>query len=111
MSNNSKGGGARPLRHVVVFRFQPETPAEKIDEIARAFAALPSKIDGIVDFEWGVNNSPEDLNDGYTHCFVISFENEEARAAYLPHPAHKEFVALLRPYLDKPFVLDYWTQR
>ena len=35
-----------------------------------------------------------------THCFLITFPSEEARAAYLPHPAHKEFVALLRPYLE-----------
>jgi hypothetical protein len=32
------------------------------------------------------------------------------RDAYLPHPAHRAFGAVLRPHLDKVLVLDYWTQ-
>ena len=106
------------LRHVVAFRFKPTATPESIAEVERAFAALPAKIHGVAgseraifDFEWGTNNSSEGLDDGFTHCFIISFESEEARAAYLQHPLHQEFVALLRPHLDKPFVLDYWAQR
>ncbi len=104
------------LRHVVVFRFKPEATAESVAAIERAFAALPeSVLDDrgervIVDFEWGTNNSPENLADGFTHCFLVSFASEDARQLYLDHPVHKEFVELLLPQLDKPFVVDYWAQ-
>jgi hypothetical protein len=27
----------------------------------------------------------------------------------LPHPAHKDFVELLKPHLDKAMVIDYWA--
>lgn len=100
-----------PLRHVVMFRFKEGTPPEKIREIETAFAALPSKVETITDYEWGINDSPEGLADGFTHCFLVTFADEKGRDAYLPHAAHKEFVTLLRPHLDKAFVVDYVAQR
>ncbi len=104
------GDAPRRLRHVVLFKFKEGTSPEKVDEIATAFAALPKRIDTVVDFEWGTDNSPEGLADGFTHCFFVSFASEEGRAAYLPHAAHQEFVQLLRPHLDKVLVVDYWAK-
>ncbi len=95
------------LRHVVLFKFKDDASQEEVKKIETAFRALPSKIPGIVDFEWGTNNSPEGLADGFTHCFLVTFNDEKAREVYLPHPAHKEFGALLRPHLDKVLVVDY----
>lgn len=76
-------------------------------KIENAFRALPSKIPVVADFEWGTNNSPEGLSDGFTHCFLVTFNDEKGREVYLPHPAHKELVALLKPHLDKVLVIDY----
>lgn len=95
------------LRHIVLFKFQDDAPPAEVKKIEDAFRALPSKIPEVVDFEWGTNNSPEGLADGFTHCFFVTFNDEKGREAYLPHPAHKEFVALLKPYLDKVLVIDY----
>lgn len=95
------------VRHVVCFQYKEGTPATKISEINRAFAALKRKIPGIVEFEMGENNSPEGLNKGFTHCYIVSFENDEARKVYLPHPEHKAFVALLKPHLEDVFVIDF----
>src|SRR5262245_32890203 len=78
------------LRHVVLFKFKESATPAQILEIENAFKALPSKIKEIKGFEWGTNNSPENLNQGLTHCFFLSFENEKDRNNYLPHPAHKE---------------------
>ena len=75
-----------------------------------AFAALPTKIDTITDFEWGTDMSPEKKSQGFTHCFFLTFRDEEGRNAYLPHPAHKEFGKIVGPYLDKVLVVDYWTR-
>lgn len=96
------------LRHAVFFSFKKEASEADIQGVVDAFRQLPSKIEQIVDFEWGVNNSPEGLNDGFTHCFLLTFHDEAGRAAYLPHEAHKAFGNVLRPFNDKVFVVDYW---
>lgn len=100
-----------PLRHVVLFKFKDDATKEQVQEIVTAFQGLPKKIDGITAFEWGANNSPEGLADGFTHCFVVTFKDTASRDAYLPHQAHKDFVAVLRPRLDKVLVVDYFAQK
>jgi hypothetical protein len=104
-------GKAKVLRHVVMFSFKQGTTPEQIQKVEQAFAQLPKKIDTIIDFEWGTNNSPENLSQGYTHCFFLSFKDEAGRAVYLPHPEHKAFGAILGPVLDKVLVLDYWAKQ
>jgi Stress responsive A/B Barrel Domain len=100
----------KQLRHVVIFKFKETSTTDDIKKVENAFAELPSKIKEIKDYEWGLNNSPEGLNKGFTHCFFVTFDSEEARAIYLPHPAHKAFVDVLSPHLDDVMVIDYWTK-
>ena len=97
------------LRHVVLFKFKDGTAESDIQKVETAFADLPNHIAEIKGLEWGTNNSPEGLDQGFTHCFFLSFADEEGRATYLPHPKHKEFGEILTPYLDKVLVVDYWT--
>ena len=96
------------LRHAVFFSFKETATENDIKGVIAAFAELPSKIDSIIDFQWGTNNSPEKLDDGFTHCFLLTFKDEAGRAEYLPHPDHKAFGGVLRPHNDKVFVIDYW---
>ena len=96
------------LRHTVFFSFKESSSKSDIEGVVKAFAELPSKIDAITDFQYGVNNSPEGLNADFTHCFVITFADEAGREAYLPHPAHKAFVNVLSPHMKSVFVIDYW---
>lgn len=98
---------ANELRHVVLFKFKDGTPQEEIQKVEKAFASLPKKIDLIQDFEWGTSVSVENLNDGFTHCFFVTFKDKAALEAYLPHPDHTAFVTLLKPVLDKALVFDY----
>ncbi|PCJ98397.1 MAG: stress responsive alpha-beta barrel domain-containing protein [Flavobacteriaceae bacterium] len=97
------------LRHVVLFKFKEGTAVEKIKIVEEAFNALPSKIPQIKSLEWGLNNSPEGLNKGFTHCYFLTFTSEEDRAIYLPHPDHKAFGATLDGILDDVLVVDYWS--
>jgi hypothetical protein len=99
------------LRHTVLFKFKDSTTAADIKKVEDAFRALPSKIKQIKSLEWGTNNSPENLNQGFTHCFFLTFASEADRAAYLPHPAHKEFGTVLGPYLNKVLVIDFWAEK
>jgi hypothetical protein len=98
------------LRHVVLFKFNDAATPSDINKVEAAFAALPSKIKEIKDFEWGINNSTEALNKGFTHCFFVTFDTEEERSIYLPHPDHLAFVDVLGPHLDDVLVLDYWSK-
>lgn len=97
------------LRHVVMFKFKDEASSEDVDAVIEAFKNLPNEIPEIKDFEWGLNNSPENLNNEFTHIFTLTFDSEEGRAAYLPHTAHKAFGGKLGPILDKVMVMDYWN--
>jgi hypothetical protein len=100
---------AGAVRHVVVFRYKPDASPEKIRQVTESITALKEKIPGILSVEHGVNNSPENLNQGFTHVFQLTFTNAAARDTYLPHPAHKAFGTLLGSLgiLDAVFVVDY----
>ena len=102
-------GGAM-LRHVVLFKFKDSATPEDIVAVETAFVGLADKIDIIKDLEWGTNVSPEKHDQGYTHCFFLTFASEADRDAYLVHPAHKEFGTLVGPVLDGVHVLDYWAK-
>ena len=95
------------LRHMVVFKYKDSASAEQIAKIETAFAALPSKIDTIIDFEMGPNISKEGHDQGFTHCYLVTFDDQAGLDVYLPHPDHKAFVELLLPSLDKVFVVDF----
>jgi hypothetical protein len=101
----------KELRHVVLFKFKDSSSAGDVAKVENAFRALPGKIKAIKRFEWGTNNSPEKLNQDFTHCFLVTFKSEADRDAYIPHPDHKAFVEVLLPHLDKVLVLDYWAKK
>ena len=100
-----------PLRHVVLFKFKSDATKEQIQEIVAAFQALPKKIDGITGFEYGTDVSTEGLAEGFTHCFLVTFKDSKSRDVYLPHAAHKEFVALALPKVEKVLVVDYFARK
>lgn len=103
-------GNDKVLRHAVFFKFKDGTTKEQLKDIVDAFRALPAKIEEVRGFELGESLPGSERNDGLTHCFLLTFADEKGRDAYLPHPAHQEFVSMLRPHLDKAFVIDYWGQ-
>ncbi len=95
------------VRHVVLFKFKDTATPQQVQAVEKKFRELPSHIPQIMAFEWGTDISPEGKAQGFTHCFFLTFATPADRDAYLPHPAHKEFGATLRPYLDKVLVIDY----
>jgi hypothetical protein len=110
-AKGSQQQAGQVLRHVVLFKFKDSSTPEQIKAVEDAFSALPGKINTIIDYEWGTNVSPENLAQGYTHCFLVTFKNAADRDAYLPHPAHKEFGQVLRPHLDKVLVVDFFGKK
>ena len=100
---------SRVLRHVVLFSFKDSAGPQRVEEIEQAFGELPGQIDEVYDFEWGVDVSVENISQGFTHCFLVTFRSEKDRDAYLVHPAHRAFSSGVKPHLAKVLVVDYRT--
>jgi len=98
---------SRPVKHIVLVRFKSDANPAKIDELFEKLHELQRLIPGIRDVSSGPNASPEGLNQGYTHAFVLTFDDAAARDAYLPHPSHQAVVALIVPLLESVAVVDY----
>ena len=99
----------KQLRHFVCFKYKTHVSKAKIAEVEKAFVGLENKIKEIRSFEKGLNNSPEGLNKGFKHCYLITFDSEKGRDTYLVHPDHKKFVELVGPVVEDVFVVDYWA--
>jgi Stress responsive A/B Barrel Domain len=99
------------LRHVVIFKYKESSTAAELRNVTTTFQDLKRQIPEIKAFEWGINNSPENHDQGFTHCYILSFESENDRDnVYQKHPAHLAFQDVLMPHLEKVFVLDYWVE-
>ena len=100
-----------PIRHVVHFKFKSDATPEQIKKITDGFAELKTNIPEVESIEWGKNASPEGLSKGFDYCWIVSFKNAKDRDAYLVHPAHKAFVAILKPVLDEALVVDFVPEK
>ena len=84
------------FRHAVFFKFKDSATDNNIQQIVDEFMLLK-----------GFSESVEGLNDEFTHCFFVTFKDKAGLEAYVPHPDHQAFVAILKPHLEKVFVFDY----
>jgi hypothetical protein len=100
-------GGSRVIYHAVLFKMKPNVSQAKIDEIFRELGRLQTLIPGLLSFSGGPYSSPEGLNKGYTHGFLMTFADAEARNAYLPHPEHERVKAIVVPNLDDVVAFDW----
>lgn len=94
------------LVHLVLLKQREETDSSRMDTALASIVGLREKIDGVEDVLAGPDVSIEGLQGGYTHAAVVRFEDEEARARYLPHPAHQELVRQLEPLIESIVVVD-----
>ena len=98
------------LRHVVLLKFKENTPAADITQLEDEFRTLATvKVSQVKGYEWGTNISKEQLDHGYTHCFVLTFANEKDRDVYIDHQDHTAFVDLLKPHMAAATVIDFWA--
>lgn len=88
------------ITHVVLLRLRKDLPAKEVARVFDALASLKSKIPGILAYSAGPYRSHEGLNKGFTHGFVMTFVDEAARDAYLPHPEHEKVKAVVFEALD-----------
>lgn len=113
IANSSPTDAADPkgkvLRHIVMYKFKDDLPPKQLQEVIDAFAGLPKKVDTVIGFEHGTNVSPEGKSEGFTHAFAVTFRDEAGRKIYLEHPAHQEYVNIVKDRREKVIVFDYWA--
>ncbi|MBB4227926.1 Dabb family protein [Rhizobium mongolense] len=76
------------ILHCVLLRLKAAMTGEEKQALLESVVALKQVIPGILDVRYGPNVSPEGLHGGFVDGFVVTFENAEARDAYLVHPEH-----------------------
>jgi hypothetical protein len=94
------------IAHVVLLKIKADVPQDVLERLNQALAALQTDIPGLVDYRWGVNVSPENLDHGFEHGFIMTFEDVAARDTYLPHPQHREVAALIGSLCEDVLVFD-----
>ena len=94
------------IKHIVLLKFKPTTTEALIEDTFQNLAGLKGLIPGIAEFVGGPYSSPEGLNQGYTHGFVMTFDSPEARDAYLPHPEHERVKSKIAPLVESVVAFD-----
>ena len=83
------------IRHIVLVKFEEHLGQAEIDDIFDELHAIESQIDGMISITSGRSESPEKIERGYMHGFVVDFQDWAALEAYQDHQAHKKLGARL----------------
>lgn len=83
------------IRHIVLTKFKSEVSEETISGIYSGLAAVCKKLPGAQNFTGGRSESPEQIERGYMHGFVVDFESWDALQAYTDNEDHKALGAQL----------------
>ncbi|KAL8702961.1 MAG: hypothetical protein Q9201_003865 [Fulgogasparrea decipioides] len=101
--------------HTVLFEFKPEVEAMTVHNMCRRMLSLKDEClhpttnkPYIKSCVGGKDNSPEGLQSGITHGFVVEFENEGDRDFYVEKDeAHQAFKKDVGSCLVKAVVVDF----
>ena len=95
------------VKHIALFKFKEGISSEQIDKLFEELMDVSENIEGVEDYVSGANISPEGLNQGFTHGFVMTFKDVAARDAYLPNAEHERLKATLQPHVESMAVVDF----
>ncbi|KAL4905914.1 hypothetical protein BDW74DRAFT_152278 [Aspergillus multicolor] len=104
-----------PITHIVMFQLKSGLSADTVQDFCTRMLSLKDKCihptsqkPYILSASGGADNSPEGMQNGITHAFVVEFGSEEDRKYYLEKdPAHLEFVGSLKGLIEKAQVVDF----
>lgn len=83
------------IRHIVLTKFRPDVTEEKVADIYDGLARLSKDLPGASGFTGGRSQSPEQIERGYMHGFVIDFDDWAALGTYQNNETHKKLGAQL----------------
>jgi hypothetical protein len=93
------------VRHVVMFKFKPETDTRARVDFARMLTGLKDDVEVIQSLEIGQDflKSPR----SYDILLVVDLEDEEALKIYAGHPDHQPVLKRASEICQHVAVLDY----
>lgn len=77
------------IRHIVLLRFRPAVSEDQIADLFTELHQIDGKVPGLLAITSGKSESPEQMERGYMHGFVVDFTDWAALQAYQDHPDHK----------------------
>lgn len=100
------------INHIVMLKFKSQLTESDIDSVSHQLSSLKESISSIKSFSFGKNNSFEQLNKGFTHVFIMTFDDAKGRDFYVDHPEHKKIATevlmpMLEEGLESVIVVDY----
>ncbi|KAJ5122555.1 stress responsive A/B barrel domain protein [Penicillium atrosanguineum] len=103
------------ITHIVLFQFKAGIEPEVIKDTCDRMLALKgnclhptSQKPYITTSSGGADNSPEGIQNGITHAFVVEFASAGDRDYYThKDPAHLAFIQSLGGVIEKAQVIDY----
>jgi hypothetical protein len=96
----------KKVYHLVLVKFPP-AKAHRMAELAIALDNLRKILPGFLSCSGGTYSSPEGLNQGYTHGFVMTFADPATRDRYLTHPDHEKIKQAFLPDLEGVVAFDF----
>ena len=77
------------IRHIVLIRFRSDIAESDIAALWQELDDIRHRVPGVLSITAGRSESPERIERGYMHGFVVDFSDWDALAAYQGHPDHK----------------------
>lgn len=93
------------LKHLVFFKFKPETTEAEIEKLAADLGALPEIIDEIREFVFGRDIVRSERS--YDFGLVTSFDDRAALNRYAIHPDHQLVVAHVKQICSSVVATDF----
>ncbi|KAL4888668.1 hypothetical protein BDV59DRAFT_188123 [Aspergillus ambiguus] len=103
------------ITHIVLFQFKTDTTPDVVRDVCSRMLALKDKCihpttqkTYIRLSSGGADNSPEGIQNGITHAFVVEFASAADRDYYVKEDqTHQEFIRSLDGVIEKAQVIDF----
>jgi hypothetical protein len=96
----------KKIHHMVLVKFAA-AKLQRAPELMVALENLRKIMPGFLALCGGPYSSPEGLNQGYTHGYLMTFASADARNEYLTHPEHEKLKAAFLPDLEGVVAFDF----
>ncbi len=93
------------LKHIVLFKFKPDTSDVNIANVEKGLAGLPARIAEIKHYEFGRDVVQSDRS--FDFGLVSEFEDMESLERYRTHPYHMAVVNQLNMICDNIISVDF----
>jgi len=93
------------LKHVVLFKFNPDTSEAMIDQLIDGLAALPEQIPEIREFVFGRDIIGSERS--YDFALVSMFDDLEAMQRYQGHPEHQKVLVHIKTICGNIIAADF----